>query len=88
MTMSELRHEGITVDDHNEPLEEEGMEIGDGLDDGKKLGDDNIDPRRARNQLRMNPKIFGVNPSLVESLYLLDFFVLMFPIEYISTIVL
>ena len=86
MTISELWHKWITVDDHNETLEEEG--IGDGLTDGQKWEDENIEPRRASNQLIINPKICGVNPSLVASLSLLDFFVVMFPMELISTIVL
>ena len=82
----ELWRIGITVVDDNDPLEENMPSVGSPvpkgeLYDGKVWGDDGIDPKRAANHHLPGPKLPSVSPSIVTNLILLDYFLILFPMD-------
>ena len=72
--------------DHNENLEENIPSVGapvteGGLYDWKFWLDYGIDPRKAANHYRYGPKLLSVSPYIVTNLTLLDYFIILFPMD-------
>ena len=72
--------------EHNEPLEENIPSVGDPvtegeLYDGQVWVDDGIDPRKAANQHLYSSNLPSFRPSIVTNLNLLEYFLILFPME-------
>ena len=75
--------------DNNDPLEENIPYIGapvteGGLYDGQFWGDNGINPRKAANHHRYDPKLPSVSPYIVTNITLLDYLLVLFPMEYVK----
>ena len=85
----ELRRIGIAVVYNNEPMEENIPYVGSpvtggGLYDEQVWRDNGIDPRKAANQHLSGPKILSIIPSIVTNLNILDYFLILFPLDYVK----
>ena len=74
---------------HNETLEESihyvGAPVTEGdLYNGQVWGDDGIDPRKLANHHRYGPKLPSVRPSIVTNLTLLEYFLILFHMDYVK----
>ena len=82
----ELWRIGIKVVDDNDPLEEKipsvGAPVPEGeIYDGQVWGDDGIYHRKAAKHHCSFPKLPIVSPSIVTNLILLDYFLILFPMD-------
>ena len=82
---------GITVLDDTKPLEENIPYVGapvneGGVYDGQVWVNDGIDPRKATNYHHYGPKIMSVSPSIFNTITLLDFFLILFTVDYVRGI--
>ena len=55
-----------------------------GIYDGQVWGDCGIDPRKAANHHRSGPKLLSVSPSIVTNRTLLDYFIILFSMDYVK----
>ena len=83
----ELRSIGETVEDENEPLEENIPSVGvpvteEELYDGQVWGYDGIDIRKLANHHHSGWKLPSVSPSIVMNLTLLYYLLILFPMDY------
>ena len=73
--------------DQNKPLEENRPSFGAPVTEGgvyycQVWVDDGIHPRKLANHHRSGPKLMIVSPSIFTNLTLLDYFLILFPMEY------
>ena len=85
----ELRSIRVTVVDDNDPLEDNIPYVGSpvtegGLYDGQVWVGDGINPRKAENHHRSGPKLPSVSPSIISNLTLLDYFLILFRMDYVK----
>ena len=78
----------MLVDD-NRLLEENILYVGapvteGGVYDGQVWGCDGTDPKKAANHHRSGPKLPSVSPSIGTNLTFLDYFLIIFPIDYVK----
>lgn len=85
--ITELRARGITVDDDDEPVEDNVPVPGEEVQEEEgdlTWGHSRMDPRRQEGLNKTKPKLKGVNSSLHSSLTLLQIWRLLFPISYVQ----
>ena len=85
----ELRRISITVVDDDDSLGVTIPSVGApvtevGLYDGQVWGDDGIYPRKVSNHHHSGPKLLIVSPSIFTNLTLLDYFLILFPVDYVK----
>ena len=55
-----------------------------GIYDGKVWVDDGINPRKTANHHRSGPNLLSVIPFIATNLTLLDYFLILFPMDYVK----
>ena len=80
---------GINVVDDNDPLEENISSVGYPVNEGdlydeQVWGDDGIDARKVTNYHRSGTKLLSVIPSIVTNLTILDYLIILFPMDYVK----